>query len=103
MWLINLVENLLSVSRMEDGKMILHMQTELMDEIVTEALRHVEKRSFKHIIKVVHEEELLLVKIDARLIVQVIINLIDNAIKHCETDKSVEIEIRKEKNNIIIL
>ena len=95
MWLINLVENLLSVSRMEDGKMILHMQTELIDEIVTESLRHVEKRSFKHIIKVVHEEELLLVKIDARLIVQVIINLIDNAIKY--TPPGTEITIHSKK------
>lgn len=95
MWLINLVENLLSVSRMEDGKMILHMQTELMDEIITEALRHVEKRSYKHKIKVVHEDELLLAKIDGRLIVQVIINLIDNAIKYTQPGTDIMIHSQK--------
>lgn len=102
MWLINLVENLLSVSRMEDGKMILHMQTELMDEIITEALRHVEKRSYKHKIKVVHEDELLLAKIDGRLIVQVIINLIDNAIKYTQPGTDIMIHSQKVGDWIVI-
>ena len=39
MWLINLVENLLSVSRIEEGRMNLRLSTELMDEVVSEALR----------------------------------------------------------------
>ena len=101
MWLINLVENLLSVSRMEDGKMILHIQTELMDEIISEALRHIEKRRLDHEIEVVHEEELLLAKIDGRLIVQVIINLIDNAIKY--TPAGTKIMIRSQKVDDLIM
>lgn len=97
MWLINLVENLLSVSRMEDGKMILHIQTELVDEIVSEALQHIDKRSIEHDIKVVNEDEFLLAKMDGRLIVQVIINLVDNAIKY--TPKGTEILVRVKKEN----
>lgn len=44
-WLINLVENLLSVSRLEQGRMQLRLSTELMDEVVSEALRHIHRRS----------------------------------------------------------
>ena len=102
MWLINLVENLLSVSRMEDGKMILHIQTELMDEIVTEALLHIKKRSMEHNIKVFHAEELLLARMDGRLIVQVIINLVDNAIKYTPKGSDITIYTRKEKEWIVV-
>lgn len=34
MWLINLVENLLSVTRLEDGTMNLNLQIELVDEVI---------------------------------------------------------------------
>jgi len=102
MWLINLVENLLSVSRMEDGKMILHMQTELMDEIVTEALRHIDKRGSQHHIKVIHEDDMLLAKMDGRLIMQVIINLVDNAIKYTPQGTNIFIKVKKEMEWIVV-
>ena len=38
MWLINLVENLLSVTRLEDGTMNLNLQIELVDEVIEGAL-----------------------------------------------------------------
>lgn len=101
-WLINLVENLLSVSRMEDGKMILHLQTELMDEIITEALCHIDKRGALHHIKVFHEDDMLLAKMDGRLIVQVIINLVDNAIKYTPQGTEISILVKKEKEWIIV-
>ena len=46
MWLINLVENLLSVTRIEDGTMHLNLETELVEEVVNEALRPV---SYTHL------------------------------------------------------
>lgn len=81
-WLINLVENLLSVSRLEEGRMHLNLSTELIDEVVAESLRHVSRRSAGYHLKVQSGEEYLLAQIDAKLIVQVLINLIDNAIKY---------------------
>ena len=82
LWLINLVENLLSVTRIEDGRMNLNPSTELIDEIIDEALRHVSRRSTLHRILVEKENEYTLVHADAKLIVQVLINLIDNAVKY---------------------
>ena len=77
LWLINLVENLLSVSRLEEGRMNLHVSTELIDEVVAEALRHINRKSVDYHLKVQSSEEYLLAQIDAKLIVQVLINLID--------------------------
>ncbi|WP_243008929.1 DUF4118 domain-containing protein [Clostridium sp. AM58-1XD] len=81
-WLINLVENMLAVTRIEDGTMRLRMSAELMDEVIAEALKHVNRKKQEHKITVCQPEEFFLAKMDARLIVQVIINLVDNAIKY---------------------
>ena len=96
-WLTNLVENLLSVTRLEDGNMKLNKSAELIDEIIAEALNHINKRSVEHKITVCESDDILLVDVDARLIVQVIINIVDNAIKY--TPKGSEITISTQKND----
>ena len=95
MWLINLVENLLAITRIEDGRVKLHQGVELMDDVVAEALRHINRKSREHTIRVSSEEELLLVRIDAKLIVQVLINLVDNAIKYTPVGSHIDICTRK--------
>ena len=95
MWLINLVENLLSVSRLEEGRMNLHVTTELMDEVVAEALRHINRKSAEYRLHVQSGEEYLLAQIDAKLIVQVIINIVDNAIKYTPPGSEIDIGWRR--------
>ena len=102
MWLINLVENLLSVSRLEDGRMNLRISTELMDEIVAEALRHINRKSVEYHINVQNSEEYLLVQVDAKLIIQVIINIVDNAIKYTPPGSEIDIGWRKQGNFIYV-
>lgn len=96
-WLISLVENLLSVTRIEEGRMNFNKSIELVDEITEEALRHIGRKSTEHKISVIHKDELLLANVDAKLIVQVLINLIDNAIKY--TPLGSEIKVITEKKN----
>ena len=91
LWLINLVENLLAVTRIEDGSVNLKMTTELLDEIMDEAMKHVSRKSTEHHISVKKPDGFLLVKMDARLIMQVIINIVDNAIKYTPTGSDIEI------------
>ena len=95
MWLINLVENLLSVTRIEDGRMHFNFSAELMDEVIAEALRHISRKGAEHTITVHSEEEFLFAQIDARLIVQVVINIVDNAIKYTKPGSHIDIRMRK--------
>ena len=95
LWLISLVENLLSATRIEDGRMQLRTSPEVLADIVEEALMHVRRKAEKYHISVVSEEELLVVKADARLIIQVLINLLDNALKYTEEGSEITVSIRK--------
>ncbi len=101
-WLINLVENLLSVTRLEEGHMNLDLSTQLLDDMISEALRHVNRRSAGHSISVHHDDELLLARADARLIVQVIINLVDNAVKYTPPGTDIEIATRREGDFAVV-
>ena len=102
MWLINLVENLLSITRLEEGRMNLNFTTELVDEVVAEAIKHVHQRERRQKITVVHKDELLLAKMDTRLIIQVIINILDNAMKYTPTDSLVTVITEKQNDKAVI-
>jgi len=97
MWLIDLVENLLSVTRIEEGRMQIRQSAELVDEVIREALKHTGQSRTGRTIKVEEEDELILAKMDARLIVQVLINLIGNAVKYTPQGTDITVQAKKEK------
>ena len=101
-WLYNLVENLLAVTRIEEGRMKLNTQPQLVEEMVSEALQHISRKRSEHTITVSHQDELLLAKCDARLIVQVIINLVDNAIKYTPFGSHIEITTKGEEGRAVV-
>lgn len=102
MWLINLVENLLSVTRLEDNSMNLRITSELVEDVIDEALRHISRKKVEHDISVKYENEFLLAKMDARLIIQVLINLVDNAIKYTPIQSKIEIAVKEENKMAVI-
>ena len=91
MWLINLVENLLSITRMEGGTMQLNMEGELLEEVIGEAMRHINRKASEHTLSVTQEGDFLLARMDSRLIIQVIINLVDNAIKYTPPGSHIQV------------
>ncbi len=100
-WLIQLVENLLAITKIGEGRTRLNLTTELVDEVITESLRHIRRREIQHNIET-DLEELLLAKMDARLISQVIINLVDNALKYTPTGSTIRITAKEESGSIIV-
>ena len=96
-WLHNLVENLLAVTKIEEVRMELKTQPQLVEEIVFEAMQHISRKRSEHTITVTHENDLLLAQCDAKLIVQTIINLVDNAIKYTPVDSHIWISTHWEE------
>lgn len=101
-WLINLVENILSVTRIENGTMKLNLQTELLDDIINEALKHINRRKKHHQIIFTETNDILMVKVDAKLLVQVFINIIDNALKYTPENSQIIISTVRKQNQIAI-
>ena len=97
-WLHNLVENLLAVTKIEEGRMELKTQPQLAEEIVSEAMQHISRKRSEHSITVTHEDDLLLAQCDAKLIVQTIINLVDNAIKYTPAGSRIWVSTRWEES-----
>lgn len=102
MWLVDLTENLLSITRIENGTMHLQMNAELIDDVLREAIAHVDRQAARHHIQVNLEDDLLMAKMDARLIVQVIINIVNNAIKYTPEGSHICISAEKEDRMVCI-
>ena len=101
-WLNGLVENLLMITRTENGTISLHLQSELITEAVEEALRHLDRNASQRHISTAIENDLLLVRMDAALIVQVLINLLNNAVKYTPEGAHIVIGARQEGDKALI-
>ncbi len=101
-WLIRMVENLLSVTRIHEGTMNVSKSPEAAEEIVAEAVSRIRKRFPESDISVKVPNELLIVPMDGTLIAQVLINLLENAVKHSQNNTAIDVNVKKNKNYAVI-
>ncbi len=99
-WLINLVENLLAITRIEGGSVKLRTTTCDVDDMVEEAVRHVRRHAKGHTIKVIPSQDMNFVKVDPKLIVQVLINLLDNALKYAPSEFPIVVSTQQKGKNV---
>lgn len=95
-WLHGLVENILNLTKFQNGHLALKKEPEAVEEIIGAALTVLKKRAPEREIEVDIPDSLLLVPMDARLITQVLVNLLDNAVKHTPPNQEIRISIREE-------
>lgn len=100
-WLIRMVENLLSVTRINEDTANVVKTLEAAEEIVAEAVSRIRKRFKDRKINVKVPDELLIVPMDGTLIEQVIINLLENAIKHSGDDTVINVLVKKLNNSVV--
>lgn len=101
-WLHGLVENILSLTRFQNHQFTLKKEPEAVEEVVGAALVVMEKRKTGHEIDVEIPENLVLVPMDARLITQVLVNLLDNAVKHTKENEEIKVKVsvKEEENQV---
>lgn len=88
-WLIDLVENILNMTRISEDNIVLHKQDEVIDDVIGEAVKHTERLLRDRSFKIKLPDEVVTAPMDAKLISQVIINLLENAVRHTPPDSSI--------------
>lgn len=81
-WLIQMVENLLSVTRIDSGRVKLIKTPTVLEELIDSVLLKFKKRYPATDVELDLPEELIMIPMDAILIEQVIINILENAVHH---------------------
>lgn len=99
-WLYEMVENVLSLTRIQDGKLI-HKEPEAFEEVIEAAVRRIQGRAQKRKIQIRLPGECLVVSMDIRLIEQVIINMLDNAITHTAEDGEIFVSLEKQEGEAV--
>ena len=93
LWLNHLVENILNVTRISEESLVIQKNDEVVDDVINEALRHVSNLAGNRKMEVDIPEDVISVSMDGKLIVQVLINLLDNAIKHTKEDGIIKLRV----------
>lgn len=100
-WLLGMVENLLSVTRIHNQcKSCLTKSLEPVEEVVSGAVTRVRERNPDAKIKVSVPNDLIMIRMDPILIEQVIINLLENAIVHSKSTQPIQCNVFCEDNLI---
>lgn len=100
-WLIRMVENLLSVTKLENGRVKLNKTPTVVDELVDSVLVKFKKRFPEVNLVVSMPEEIVVVPMDALLISQVLVNLLENSVIHAEGYTKIQLRVKKENSKAV--
>lgn len=102
-WLLNMVENLLTVTRINNETSRVNKTLEAVDEVVSSAIVRFKKRFPEASVKVTLPDDLVMVMMDAdaMLIEQVLINILQNAQTHSNSVKPLEVTVKENESDVI--
>ena len=93
-WLVRMVENLLSITRMSDKEQVcITRSPELVEEIIGECCANFKKRNPDIALDIRIPQEPVVVSVDALLIEQVLMNILDNSVHHGEKVTTIGINV----------
>ncbi len=101
-WLIQMVENLLSITRIDEGKIKIIKTPTVVDELIDSVIVKFSKRYPHQEVDIVLPETIVLVAMDALLMEQVLFNLLENAMIHAHGMKHLSLRVLPVKNNVVI-
>lgn len=97
-----LLKNVLDIMRIEAGAVQLSKEWHPLDEIVGAALARLEGRLRDHIVNASLPADLPLVLVDGVLLEQVIINLVENAVRYAPRGSSIDLSASASDRNVIV-
>ena len=101
-WLVHMVENLLSITRIQaNSETQIHKEPQVVEEVLWEAVSRFRKQYGGFGVEIRVPEEVLLLPMDAVLIEQVVLNLLMNAAVHGRTATSAILSVTREKKHVL--
>lgn len=102
--LLDLINDILDIEKVESGKLTLFPETIALDELVREALKLNQGFAERYKVKLVAHEPLpgIQVHADRKRLLQVMTNLLSNAAKFSPADGEVEVEMREKGGDVLV-
>jgi len=100
-WLIRMVENLLSITKVSGGGANIKKTPEAAEEIIGEAIRKFNRRFPEIKVSVSIPDDVLLIPMDPLLVEQVLENLMENSVLHGKTTKHIDVSVRTLGNSAL--
>ena len=100
-WLLSMVENLLSVTRIDNETAQVNKSLEAVDEVVAASVSRFRKRFPNAEVKVKVPDDFIMVMMDGMLIEQVIINILQNAELHANSRKPQEVHVETTEESVV--
>lgn len=97
-WLIRMVENLLSITRINAEAASLHKTPEAAEEVIAESVRKFRKRFQDFPVEIHLPDDLLMVPMDPILIEQVLTNLMENVVYHAQTATKIVLSLHRKQD-----
>jgi signal transduction histidine kinase len=98
---IHILQDLLDLARADSGYLGFNLKPYMVDDLVTEVAEMASKNSSR-IINLELETESIIVKVDHTYLRQVLLNLIDNAVKYSDSDTEITLRLKSTQNQAII-
>lgn len=99
-WLTRVTENLLSVTKFSTEGVRLHLTEEVVEEIIGSAILKFRKTDPSIVIQVTRPDDILLAPMEATLIEQVLLNLLENVVHHSEGATKIDLCFTEEHGRI---
>ena len=83
-WLVRMVENLLSITRIDSGQVKIIKTPTVLEELIDSVILKFNKRYPAQRVEIEIPDDMIIIPMDAILIEQVMVNILENAVQHAE-------------------
>lgn len=101
-WLIRMVENLLSITRVGDGNVKIEKTSTVLEELLDTVIVKFRKRYPEQKVTVSLPDDFIIIPMDAMLIEQVLLNLLENSVLHAHGMTTLWMNVRVSEKHAII-
>ena len=100
--LIIMVENLLSITRIQDGNIPLKKHEEMLEEVAGDAVLTTRRRFPDANVQLDLSEDILFLPMEPMLIKQVIVNLLENAVRHSGDTQHIQLHLFRQEEWAVV-